>query len=194
MILSPFFYGLVGEVGKDNGFSLDSFTCFCCHIVFIGIGLTCGCGFTFFSICFGFQTHFSLDCISTCRGAKLPCLIDIDIDVKCTSLGTLAESFRLLCLALRTHLYSKEYVSLVTYWGFLRHLFPCIFTAWDGWALLEISLGTQIKLWFISFCLFCLGTHLSVRCVDGSYSTEGWVYGGFTLEVDAISGLDAMSP
>ena len=115
MVLSPCFDGLVGEVGNDNGFSLDSFTCFYCHIVFIGIGLTCGCGFTLFSICFGFQTHFSLDCRLEGCGAKLPYLIDVDVDGNCTSLGTPTESFRVSSLvALGTHLYSKEYVSLVT--------------------------------------------------------------------------------
>ena len=110
MVLVPCFDGLVGEVGNDNGFSLDSFTCFCCHIIFIGIGLTCGCGFTLFSIYFGFQTHFSLDFRSKGCGAKLPCLIDIDVDGNCTSLRTLAESSRVSYLALGTHLYSKEYV------------------------------------------------------------------------------------
>ena len=113
MVLIPCFDGLVGEVGNDNGFSLDSFTCFCCHIIFIG--LTCGCEFTLFSICFGFQTHFSLDCRLEGCGAKFPYLIDVDVDGSFTSLGTSTESFKVSCLvALGTHLYSKEYVSPVT--------------------------------------------------------------------------------
>ena len=112
MVLAPCFDGLVGEVGNDNGFSLDSFTCFYCHIILLG--LTYGCGFFLFSICFGFQTHLSLDCIFEGCGVVLPLLVDINVCGNCTSLGTLAKSFRFPYLvALGTHLYPKEYVSPV---------------------------------------------------------------------------------
>ena len=73
--------------------------------------------FSFF-ISFGFQTYFSLDRKSEGWGAKLPYLIGIDVDGNCTSLGTLVELSILSSLALGTHLYSKEYVSPVTYLGF----------------------------------------------------------------------------
>ena len=48
-------------------------------------------------------------------GAKLPCLVDVDIVGNCTSLGALAKSLRISCLVtLGTHLYFEEYVSPVT--------------------------------------------------------------------------------
>ena len=194
MVFAPCFDGLVGEVGNDNGFSFDSCTRFCCHIIFIGFGLTCGCGFTFFSICFCFQTHFSLDCRSERCGAELPCLIDVNVDGNCTSLGTPTESFRVSYLVvLGTHLYSEEYVSPVTCLCFVWYLSSCLLTSMDDWALLSKSLGTQIDVWFVYFVVF-LGTHLSVRFVDGSCSFEGQTCGVFSLEVDAISSLEAMSP
>ena len=141
------------------------------------MGLTCGCGFWFVSWCFGFQTHSLLDWTSEGCCVVLPYLLEFDACGNNTSLGTLAKLVRSFCMvALRTRMYSWEYVSLATYCDKKGYIFSFVVVVFDDWAFLVISFGTQINFWFVCFCLPCLGTHLSVVSLDGF-----WLFWGLNL-------------